>query len=202
MPTIDRRVPLLLAFGTALAMVVITGWQGYQLWQTDIARPVPATPTEAAEQPPRPESTVPEVDLAELALFGRRSAKQTVPESETQNLPETDLRLVLRGVLATNGTFPGSALIEDSSGETDVYLAGEALPGNAQLRTVRSDRVIIERGGKLENLYFPGANDQPGLTPTGDRPAEQTPRSGQNPAMQEEIRSRLEQLRQRLQDSN
>ncbi len=231
MPTIDRRIPLLLALGMALAMLAITGWQSYELWQTETDRALPAMATEATSEA-QTASSVPDVELAELALFGTASStpgtsEPSTSERGTQNLPETNLRLVLRGVMAADGESPGSALIEDPDGETNSYMVGDSLPGDALLRTVLPNRVILERDGKLENLYFPEADDWEGASLVRDEqadspaPSEQSPASSPDTApdtapntdqatdsssddqdRREEIRSRLEQLRQQLQDDN
>ncbi|AHI29960.1 type II secretion system protein N [Marinobacter similis] len=54
-------------------------------------------------------SQAPEVDLTTLALFGTASPEGSAGPVETENLPETNLRLFLRGVMAADGEFPGSA---------------------------------------------------------------------------------------------
>jgi general secretion pathway protein C len=84
------------------------------------------------------------------------------------------------------------------------------------------NRVIIERAGKLENLYFPELDDRSGVSLASSnaealdqeiqqrqtpQPAQRASSSGTaTPAgeqqRREEIRQRLEQLRQRLQNSN
>lgn len=94
-------------------------------------------------------------------------------------------------------------------------MVGDSLPGDALLRTVLSNRVILERNGKLENLYFPETEDRRGVELATDSQLQTVPPSEQNPAAgpaieaspdgqarQEEIRRRLEQTRQRLQDNN
>lgn len=35
---LDRRIPLLLALAAALAMVALTGWQGYRFWQSETSQ--------------------------------------------------------------------------------------------------------------------------------------------------------------------
>jgi general secretion pathway protein C len=136
---------------------------------------------------------------------------------DTENLPETNLRLFLRGVLAADGEFPGSALIEDDKSKTEAYLVGDELPGNATLRSVHPNRVIIERSGKLENLYFPESEDRSGMSFTADQqeeaaaeaqqaastPPSRAPASATSDEQRrEEIRRRLEQLRERLRNNN
>lgn len=166
----------------------------------------------------RPEP-VPDIRLSDLELFGSATDTPQAEDTNTENLPETNLRLILRGVLAADGDFPGSALIEDDKGKTEAFLVGDELPGNAKLHTVFANRVVIERAGKLENLYFPETEDRSGLdfasteNPVYEasvQPAVQVQRtraqtigsSANQQQRREEIRQRLEQLRQRLQNNH
>ncbi|WP_375191279.1 type II secretion system protein N [Marinobacter sp.] len=212
----NQRLPLILALVAGAAMVALTGWQGYQFWQTvsqqsQFGAVEPLVDGASGIQEP------PKVELATLSLFGSASSGGTPQEIDTENLPETNLRLALRGVLAAQGDFPGSALIEDDKGNTEAYLVGDELPGNATLRSVHPNRVIIARSGKLENLYFPETEDRSGMSfaaeadeepATAAQPteAQNTVRSPANSASdeqrREEIRRRLEQLRERLRTNN
>lgn len=218
MLALDKRIPLLLALAAVIAMFGATGWQGYQFWQTESQRSLPQVQVTGADAD-SPMQNVPNVQLASLTVFGTASENNGSPELDTENLPETNLRLSLRGVLAAEGEFPGSALIEDDKGKTEAYLVGNELPGNAKLRTVFPNRVIIERSGKLENLYFPELDDRSGVSlASNSEPAERPIQPPQQPVQRattgaapssageqqrrEEIRQRLEQLRQRLQNSN
>ncbi|MFV8572562.1 type II secretion system protein N [Marinobacter sp. SBS5] len=211
-----KQISLTLTFAVALAMVGITAWQGYQFWQSEQRASLPE-PNVSIDSTTNTTDNVPQVELASLPIFGRSSASAESPSINTENLPETNLRLALRGVLAADGDFPGSALIEDDKGNTEAYLVGKALPGNATLRTVFPNRVIIERQGKLENLYFPEAEKSTGVfmaeandnqQTTTPAPQARTQISTPDPAStgqqqrREEIRQRLEQLRQRLRNNN
>lgn len=214
MPTVDQRIPPLLAVATALAMLVITGWQGYRFWKTQSENaPLLQSTNTSLESGAR--TTVPNVALSELLLFGDAQSAKAQQNSSTEDLPETNLRLFLRGALAANGEYPASALIEGPGGDTEVYTAGERLPGNALLRTVLPNRVIIEREGKLENLYFPETEGTEGINLSSESIQDQEaspPRTQNNPPRptdsveernrREEIRQRLEVLRQRLQENN
>lgn len=222
MHALDKRIPPLLALVAVIAMLGLTGWQGYQFWQNETQRTLPRVQVSGAEASDA-RQTVPDVQLASLTVFGTATENDSGPELDTENLPETNLRLFLRGVLAANGEFPGSALIEDDKGKTEAYLVGNELPGNARLRTVFANRIIIERAGKLENLYFPELDDRSGvalasnttddsidqqiqerqMAQPAQRPASSgAPSSAGEQQRREEIRQRLEQLRQRLQNSN
>ncbi|MEP1214858.1 MAG: type II secretion system protein N [Marinobacter sp.] len=213
----SSRLPLLLATVAGIAMITVTAWQGYRFWQneTDTTTTTPAMPTQTTGNVPQE----PNINLASLDLFGKPGEVATEAEADTENLPETNLRLFLRGVLAASGDFPGSALIEDDNSKTEAYLVGDELPGNATLRSVRANRVIIERGGKLENLYFPEDEDRSGvsLASTQTSGGQQDPQAPTRPAStgqsasdagdnseqrREEIRRRLEQLRERLRNNN
>lgn len=214
---LGHRIPLLFALAAVVAMLGLTGWQGYQFWQTETQRTLPQVQVAAADADSA-RHNVPDVPLANLTLFGSASESDDSPELDTENLPETNLRLSLRGVLAADGDFPGSALIEDDKGKTEAYLVGNELPGSARLRTVFPNRVIIERAGKLENLYFPELDDRSGVSLASGNERTQQPSPTQQPVQRtttggagspagdeqrrEEIRQRLEQLRQRLQNSN
>ncbi|TYC63875.1 general secretion pathway protein GspC [Marinobacter sp. BW6] len=212
----NERFPLILALVAGAAMVALTAWQGYRFWQMEshqgnysAAQPLVSNPAVGREPPT--------VNLSSLDLFGAASGERAPVEVDTENLPETNLRLFLRGVLAADGEFPGSALIEDDKSKTEAYLVGDELPGNATLRSVHPNRVIIERSGKLENLYFPESDDRSGMSFTADQqeePASETQQAASSspsraPASassdeqrREEIRRRLEQLRERLRNNN
>jgi len=212
---ISPRLPLLLALAAALAMVSITAWQGYAFWQSEIDASTAAGRSGMAQRP-QTEAKVPDIDLASVSLFGSEDQTVARPEQSIEDLPETNLRLVLRGVMAASGDFPGSALVEDSKNQTEAYVVGDELPGNATLRAVRPDRIIIERAGALESLFFPENEDRSGMELATNedqgepeyveqqaRPAS-FPGPNSNPtsdARREEIRQRLEQLRNRLRNN-
>ncbi|MGO1462223.1 MAG: type II secretion system protein N [Marinobacter sp.] len=215
MLSINPKVPLALAFILGLAMVGVTAWQGYSFWQTQ--NHLPAGNKQTTAQSQAKEHTSPSLPLASLAFFGTARTDGAAAAESTEDLPETNLRLTLRGVLAAEGDFPGSALIEDDKRNTDVFLVGDELPGNAKLRSVHANRVILDRSGKLENLYFPESEEQTGMSFSSDadnrqqtstqrrqkpaasnRPASSTPPAKNDQQRREEIRKRLEQLRERL----
>ena len=216
MPFNNTRLPMLLALATVVAMIALTSWQAYRFWQQESQRGSQQMRAAADMKEISDEQKVPEVTLASIDLFGKAGESAADQQIDTENLPETNLRLFLRGVLAASGDFPGSALIEDDKNQTEAYLVGDELPGNAKLRSVHANRVIIQRNGKLENLYFPESEDRTGLefaagssaTPEsgGGQPDSAPTSAPSSPAAddqrREEIRRRLEQLRERLRNNN
>ncbi|TBW56015.1 general secretion pathway protein GspC [Marinobacter halodurans] len=219
MTGIYSRLPQITALLLVVAMIASLGWQGWRFYQAEQARQAGSSAV-VARQAPADNAGKPDVDLSAIDLFGKAGAQAAQQPQSTENLPETNLRLYLRGVMAGDENSGASALIEDANNDTEAYLIGDDLPGNATLRSVYPNRVIIERSGKLENLYFPETADSgidlsngsegqtPESTPADVRPqprAVQPP--GSAPAVtsdrREEIRRRLEALRERLrQNSN
>lgn len=211
----NRRIPLILAVIAGLAMVLVTSWQGYSVWQDQRVQTDESGGPSAQQLAKKP--SVPSEPLAAFEFFGSAPKPGAKTLESTEDLPETNLRIFLRGVLAASGDFPGSALIEDEKRKTDVFMVGDELPGNAKLRSVHPHRVILERGGKLENLYFPEADDQSGITFSSDadnilpeanpqtpvpditdRSARSSEPAENEQQRSEEIRKRLELLRERL----
>lgn len=215
---IYSRLPLIAALVLALAMLASLGWQGWQFYQAEQSRVHEAARTAVTTQQPTTQQLT-SVDLPAINLFGEPGAQAQPEPQSTENLPETNLRLFLRGVMAGDENSIASALIEGSDSRTEAYVIGDELPGNAKLRSVYANRVIIERSGKLENLYFPETSNNSGIDVTGGdnepdisqptpapsnaratRPAPSPSASGDR---REEIRRRLEELRERLrQNSN
>lgn len=215
MSQIVRRFPLLAAILAGVAMISTTAWQGYLFWQ-ESNPPVRIDRARALAAPEQNSPAVPQPDWQRVPLFGRQTGAAEKTVASTENLPATNLRLYLRGVLAAEGDFPGSALVEDDKGQTEVYLVGDELPGSARLHAVFPSRVVLERSGKLENLYFPDTDNQGAMavpTSTAQQPlaTPQTPAAAvpqpapdlrREQTRREEIRRRLEQLRQRLRNQN
>ena len=85
-------------------------------------------------------------------------AKQSsapVQVSTPVTAPETKLKLILRGVLASNDPEHARAIIADPRGKELQYGLGDTLPGNAELSEVHPDRIILKRNGRFETLRLP-----------------------------------------------
>ena len=163
-------------------------------------------------------------DLSKYTLFGTpMSANKKQAVVETKNLPKTNLRLILRGVSAPaeGNDISGSALIEGPNKETLHYTVNNPLPGKATLKSVHTNRIVIERNGRLENLYFPDSknvgivsNTPSGASTPPPQPSNQTglsrtqmPQNISTPASnldalsderKKEIKKRLQQIREKM----
>jgi len=93
-------------------------------------------------------------DISKFKLFGDSSLKTTEAIIVKENLPKTKLKLTLTGVLVSPTNTGAGALILGPDKQTQHYKINDELPGGATLKQVFADRVILNRSGRLENLYF------------------------------------------------
>ncbi len=77
------------------------------------------------------------------------------PPEETDTAVDTQLNLVLVGVVASNDEDAGRAIIA-SGGQQDVYAPGAELPAGrgVTLTRVMDQRVILNNNGRLESLWL------------------------------------------------
>ncbi len=144
--TLLRGVLLLVAVVWLTYTLARLFWLGWAIWQS----PPPALP------PPPPSVAVnaaPAVDIDLLVnahLFGQADA----PASATvQEAPDSSVALKLVSVYVASVPERSNAIVEEMSGNGSVIGIGEDLPGgNGKLKEVFPDRIIIDRGGRLETL--------------------------------------------------
>ncbi len=90
-------------------------------------------------------------DLADRHLFGTPPASQQQTSTVPTDAPKTRLNLRLTGILAIGGEGQGVAIIARGNDQR-VYTTGADLPGNAILKYVHRDRIILSRAGRFEML--------------------------------------------------
>ena len=78
-----------------------------------------------------------------------------LPATSPEELPETSLQLTLHGVIASPNPVLARAIVADAAGNDNFYKIGDTLPGNATLKEIHGDRIVIQRGGRLETLTLP-----------------------------------------------
>lgn len=92
-----------------------------------------------------------------LNLFGvyNQSVVDNEPE-EVEDAPETNLKLTLTGVVASDEVKQSAAIIEHN-GVQEIYAIDETINGTrAVLKNVHNDRVLIRHSGRLETLMLDG----------------------------------------------
>ena len=203
-----NAMPLITAAVLAVAIAAVIGWQGLRM--EDRVSEMPQTAT--GEEPPGNSSSSGDgepPELADLAFFGTPGEQATESVERAETLPETNLQLMLRGVMAGDTEKRDSALVEGPDGKTEVYRVGDALPGNASLREVRQRRIVIERAGALETLTFPesqggklalNGNQRSSAGDSSSDAADDAATDTSTPSERSssDVRSRLEELRERL----
>ena len=148
-----RIATWVLAFALAVqAAVIVTNLAG------------PKRPPKAAPPPPT-QARSQGVDVAgivEAHLFGFTPIAASAQNDA--NAPQSSLPLVLVGIIADDDPENGLAILGENAQGAKVYAVGDNVPGGAKLNKVYSDRVIIDRNGKLESLMLP-RQLQPGAAP-------------------------------------
>lgn len=167
-PTIVSGV-LVIALAAQLASLV---WR--ILAPPPAAQPAPATTTPGG-------SGINIAGIVNAHLFGTALSPAT---GDPANAPATSLNLVLAGTIAGEDPRSGWAIIGESAQAARVYATGATLPGGASLREVYSDRVILDRGGRLESLPLPRFASGAGPVQVGYAP----PGGGEAPSLADNIR--------------
>lgn len=135
-------VALVVAIAFAVAQIVWLFTVAPQTPKAEIGNIVPAqapAPNQAAQYASQ---------IANLHLFGAADIQAAEIVA-----PETKLNLELRGIFAV-GEKDGLAMIASGNDE-EVYAVGDRLPGNATLKAVYADRVLLESSRGLETLPLP-----------------------------------------------
>ncbi len=134
--------------------------------------------------------------ITELAPFGNNTqeaappveAQQPATQGIENDAADTQLNLILRGVLGSNEEKSGRAIIA-SGDRADVYAVGDTLPvgNNVTLAKVLDGRVIINNNGSFESLWlFKEDPNAPKLaTPSANNGAT-TPGGYANPPYQQQ----------------
>jgi general secretion pathway protein C len=118
-------------------------------------------------------------------LFGKAddpaSKAKVVP---TENVPETQLNLTLRGVFAVHDQKEAFAIIANAGGNDEHYKVGAQIPGGVTVKEIYADHVLLSKNDRLETLRLPkkSANFDGNVKTTpptrkGGRPGARPPRS-------------------------
>lgn len=164
MPTLSADkllAPLLqpssrLLAGVQVVLVLALAYAAAQFtWQLlpptpPLEAPTSSTPSE------RTQAAAPKAisRLPEMHLFGR-AQQQAIETPQQVDLPETQLRLTLRGLIASTEPSEARAIVADPSGKENFYKIGDRLPGGAELTEIHPDRIVLKRGGRFETLRLP-----------------------------------------------
>jgi general secretion pathway protein C len=105
-------------------------------------------------------NSAPPADFSPLTgshLFGEAAEQAAPVVTAVIDAPDTTLSLVLKGILSKEDDTNGGAIISSNRGEDKAYQVGQSIEGadGATLHSVYSDRVLLNRNGRLETLRLP-----------------------------------------------
>jgi len=137
-----------------LALVVIgIAWQLAQLTWLVFQPKTNATPVPVVlRAAPQAANSINAQSIADAHLFGIASAE---PKDDPNNLPATQMTLVLAGTMALDDPKAGFAIVGDNAVNAKFYRVGASINGSVRLYSVYTDHVIIDRAGALETLSLP-----------------------------------------------
>jgi general secretion pathway protein C len=120
-----------------------------------------STPTLAPVVRPQGASDAPPAtDYSVLGgLYGEAAEQTEVVIAPVVDAPDTTLSITLRGILSAeeDPTGPKGSVIIENRNEAKTYYVGAQIDGadGATLHSVYPDRVLLNRGGRLETLRLP-----------------------------------------------
>ncbi|MDH3401609.1 MAG: type II secretion system protein GspC [Chromatiales bacterium] len=156
----------LLPGAVAAVLAVAIGWQMTRLvWifapysapETTTLKPLSRVPSRASL------NSVNEAEIDRLVnahLFGEISKQSEAEAPQAQEIdptaaPDTTLSLELLGTIASELVEESYALIHERGKETKVFAIGDSVTRGTRLHGVYTDRVLLDRGGRLEALRLP-----------------------------------------------
>jgi general secretion pathway protein C len=156
MPASDRWRSLALAHGPRIATWVLALALGVQaaLIVTDLTGGK-AGSSSTGSAPVATPPQAPRVNAATIANAGLFGAPKPVVNANADNAPQTNIPLVLTGIIAASDPRNGLAILGENASAAKVYAVGDIVPGGVKLHSVLSDKVILDRNGSLESLALP-----------------------------------------------
>jgi len=151
------------------------------------------TPPETAADSGQPAGVVPDLQRME-SLFGTAASQSYAPGTSSSDL-------TLLGSFVHADPARSTAIIQLSGQPPQLYRVDEQLESGVVLQSVHPDRVEIQRGGRIESLYFPStrsATAVPDNLPDYSEPAEMDQLDPQAEMLQQQ----MEALRQQMEGTN
>ena len=164
-------------------------WAFLTIGAPNIRQPMANTPTTLLASSSQTQSMVDVAQIVEKHLFGQTTEEfeasiQGMASPAVDNIldvPDTSLSLQLKGVAADPfDRTRGAAIIADGTGTEKTYTATDAIDNGdgAQLHSIYTDRIILNRGGRLESLRLPKQDLESTVSmiqlPETSRPVQQT----------------------------
>lgn len=162
LPSNPEKLNRLSVFITVLLIILLADSLARLSW--NVLLPLDANPAATVDDPldDAAQSTTANDDIdytavADWHLFGETpKARPKPPPTAPISAPETQLNLNLVGIFFSDNEQLAVALIAASNNSgVSSYRVGDTLPGGASLEQVYTDRVVLNRNGRLETLSLP-----------------------------------------------
>jgi general secretion pathway protein C len=146
--------------GVTAVLVITIAYQLATITWTLMPQAPSVAPAARTAADPAAAGGRPAADLTSLTqshLFGEATV-QAVPVAQAiVDAPDTTLSLTLTGILSTSDEGLGQAIISSNRGQEKTYSVGDPVENadDAKMHSVFADRVILDRGGRLETLRLP-----------------------------------------------
>lgn len=152
-----QRLPTLLNLLLIILIAFALARLFWLLW------PVEQTYTPVTSIKSSPVSSPDSVEVDQIAaayMFGQAEQKDAAAlaaealagSSEVIDAPETQLNLILTGIVSSKSGYDSRALIKDEKNEQKPYAVGDTIINNVKLHAIYSNRVILDRSGRFETL--------------------------------------------------
>lgn len=104
-------------------------------------------------------------DILRLHLFGEEIQEELIEDTPLGEaaVPETQLNMELIGIIHHSIRDKGQAIIAIQGRPHKIYKLGDTLPGEAVVKAIDSDRILIIRNSRPESLSLkkPGRANEP-----------------------------------------
>jgi general secretion pathway protein C len=148
------KVAKILPQVTVVGLVAVVAWQLARF--TWLLLPHPPEVALSAPMGVTPTSRVRSTNAQQIAdshLFGVANAPDD--PNNVANAPQTQIPLFLTGTIAAGDPTKGFAFIGESPATTKFVRVGDTVGGSARLHSVYQEKVMLDRGGRLESLLLP-----------------------------------------------
>ena len=159
-PKIEMRLPklvnilLIVLIAITLAKLV---WSFFESDDYIADLVIPTTSVNNTKPVPRPDY---DRKIAQLSMFGKAAP---VISKNVDEAPDTTLNLELLGVLAGDEEY-GYAIVSSGANKIKHYALGDDISNGTTLHAVFADRIILDRGTKMETLRLPKAKKVSGVS--------------------------------------
>ena len=145
-----RQAPLIVTVSVACLLVIDVTRSVHAVRAISRVEPLPPPATVAA-----PDAGVDVGQITQAHLFGQ--PKVALVAVDPGGAPETQLALLLSGIIATADPKAGFAILGAADKPAHLYETGAALEAvtGGRLYAVFADRVVLDLDGKLETLRLP-----------------------------------------------